>query len=135
MGVALTGIEGVAYSYQSARKTCHAGRLRNPLQTLFSYYDLSLPVMLSALDTGWQAEQLLQPLQKLRAFDKQSRVLHRTLETWFAQNERPVATAKALHIHRNTLDYRLRQIGEVSGLDLAKTDDRLLLYIALQLEH
>ncbi|WP_294359557.1 helix-turn-helix domain-containing protein [Propionivibrio sp.] len=37
-------------------------------------------------------------------------------------------------MHRNTLDYRLRQISELTGLDLANTDDRLLLYVALQLE-
>jgi carbohydrate diacid regulator len=44
-----------------------------------------------------------------------------------------VSTAKALHIHRNTLDYRLQKIAELTGLDLGATDDRLLLYVALQL--
>ncbi len=43
MGVALADIEGVALSYQSARKTSRVGRLRKPTETVFSYYDLSLP--------------------------------------------------------------------------------------------
>ena len=134
MGVALKGIEGVALSYQSARRTFRVGRLRNPEKTLFSFYELSLPVLLSGLDSGWQAEQLRRPLQRLDASGKHNGLLRRTIDVWFAQNGHPVATAKALHIHRNTLDYRLRQIGELTGLDLANTDDRLLLYVALQLE-
>ena len=134
IGVALDGIEGVALSYQSARKTLRVGRSRKPQQSTFSYYDLSLPVLLSGLGSGWQAEQLRQPLQRINAVDKRSGSLRRTLDAWFAHNGHPLATAKALHIHRNTLDYRLRQISELSGLDLANTDDRLLLYVALQLE-
>jgi carbohydrate diacid regulator len=134
LGVALTGVEGIALSYQCARKTMRVGRLRSPHESTFSYYDLSLPVLLSGLGSGWQAEQLRQPLQRLDAFDKRSGALRRTLAVWFAQNTHPVATASALHIHRNTLDYRLRQISEATGLDLANTDDRLLLYVALQFE-
>ena len=134
IGVALDGIEGVALSYQSARKTLRVGRSRKPQQSTFSYYDLSLPVLLSGLGSGWQAEQLRQPLLRINAVDKRSGSLRRTLDAWFAHNGHPLATAKALHIHRNTLDYRLRQISELSGLDLANTDDRLLLYVALQLE-
>ena len=134
IGVALAGIEGVALSYQSARKTLRVGRVRKPQQASFSYYDLSLPVLLSGLGSGWQAEQLRQPLLRINAVDKRSGSLRRTLDTWFAHNGHPLATAKALHIHRNTLDYRLRQISELTGLDLANTDDRLLLYVALQLE-
>ncbi len=134
IGVALDGIEGVAISYQSARKTLRVGRSRKPQQSTFSYYDLSLPVLLSGLGSGWQAEQLRQPLLRINAVDKRSGSLRRTLDAWFAHNGHPLATAKALHIHRNTLDYRLRQISELTGLDLANTDDRLLLYVALQLE-
>ena len=134
IGVALAGIEGVALSYQSARKTLRVGRVRKPQQASFSYYDLSLPVLLSGLGSGWQAEQLRQPLLRINAVDKRSGSLRRTLDTWFAHNGHPLATAKALHIHRNTLDYRLRQISELTGLDLENTDDRLLLYVALQLE-
>lgn len=134
IGVALDGIEGVALSYQSARNTLRVGRLRKPQQATFSYYDLSLPVLLSGLGSGWQAEQLRQPLLRINAVDKRSGSLRRTLDAWFAHNGHPLATAKALHIHRNTLDYRLRQISELTGLDLENTDDRLLLYVALQLE-
>ncbi|MBI3311736.1 MAG: helix-turn-helix domain-containing protein, partial [Serratia liquefaciens] len=43
-------------------------------------------------------------------------------------------TSKALYIHHNTLEYRLNRIAELTGLNLGNFDDRLLLYISLQLD-
>ena len=56
------------------------------------------------------------------------------LNAWLAANGQLYPIAKALYEHRNPLDYRLRQIGEITGLDLENTDDRFLLYVGLQLE-
>lgn len=129
MGIALPGLEGAAVSYQSARSASRLGRLRMPQQQVFSYYDLALPVLLSGLDSGWQAHQLCMPIARL-AGDKSRAMLRATLDTWFAQDENSAATAASLGIHRNTLDYRLRRIGELTGLDLARSEDKLLLYVS-----
>lgn len=129
MGIALPGIEAAAISYQSARTTARLGRGRQPQQDTFSYGELALPVLLSGLDTGWQAQQLRAPLAAL-ADEKNRGMLRRTLDAWFAHDENSAATAAALQIHRNTLDYRLRRIGELAGLDLARNEDRLRLYVA-----
>nr|GEU28571.1 hypothetical protein [Tanacetum cinerariifolium] len=149
VGIALSGIDAVAISYQSARSAARIGRDRgrarhvgnggnggdagNAGQRRYSYYDQALPVLLSGLGAGWQAAQLRQPLQRLRAQDKNKELLQRTLETWFRHDSHLAATADALHIHRNTLDYRLRRIGEITGLDLSKLEDRFLLYVSLLL--
>jgi carbohydrate diacid regulator len=130
MGIALSGIAGVAISYQSARTAARIGRARHPRRSQHSYYGQALPVLLSGLGSGWQAEQLRLPIAKLQAQDKNKELLQRTLETWFAHDGHPAATAEALHIHRNTLDYRLRRIGDITGLDPGKLEDRFLLYIS-----
>ena len=134
MGVALPGLDGAAASYESARQTARIGRSRDSGASVqeFSYLELSLPVLLSGLQDGWQAGQLRQTLAPLQAQDR-SGVLMRTLVAWFRHHSHPLATAKALHIHRNTLDYRLQKIAELTGLNLDETDGRLLLYVALQL--
>lgn len=132
MGVALPGLDGASASYESARQTARVGRARDQAQPLHSYLELSLPVLLSGLQHGWQAGQLRQTLAPLRARDR-SGVLLRTLSAWFRHHSHPTATARALHIHRNTLDYRLQKVAELTGLNLDETDDRLLLYVALQL--
>lgn len=129
MGIALPGIDGAAVSYQSARTAARLGKARDRERTVFSYYDLALPVLLSGLDTGWQAQQLRMPIARLPQ-DKSRAMLRQTLDTWFAHHENAAATAQALGIHRNTLDYRLRRIGELCGLDLGRSEDRLLLYVS-----
>jgi carbohydrate diacid regulator len=132
MGLAATGIEAAAVSYQSAQAAARIGRRRNPGQRQYSYYGLALPVLLSGLDAGWQAVELRRPLARL-ARDRSSAGLLRTLQAWFACDESSAATAAALRIHRNTLDYRLRRIEALTGLDLARSEDRLLLYVSVLL--
>ncbi|WP_420801601.1 helix-turn-helix domain-containing protein [Providencia rettgeri] len=44
-------------------------------------------------------------------------------------------TAKELFIHRNTLDYRLKRISEITKLDLLTIESKVLLYVALQLKN
>ncbi|RZT10316.1 carbohydrate diacid regulator [Duganella sp. CF402] len=127
MGIALQGVEAVATSWHSARTAARVGRRRHPRRHQYSYYDHVLPVLLSGLHTGWQAPQLRAPIEKL---GKNRELLQRTLEAWFAHDGHPAATADALHIHRNTLDYRLRRIGDITGLDLGRLEDRFLLYLS-----
>ncbi|MGI5218477.1 PucR family transcriptional regulator [Nocardia sp. CA-290969] len=43
--------------------------------------------------------------------------LTRTLRTHIANNLNRQRTARTLHIHPNTVDYRLKRIGELTGLD------------------
>ena len=129
MGIAQSGIEGAAVSYGSARTAARVGRARSPQQQVFSYYELALPVLLSSLNTGWQAHELRLPMARL-AQDRSGDMLRQTLDTWFARDENLAATAATLGIHRNTLDYRLRRIGELTGLALARSEDKLLLYVS-----
>lgn len=58
--------------------------------------------------------------------------LLRTLEGYFAALGNLHQAAELLHIHRNTLIYRLRRITEISGLSLKRSEDVLALQIALK---
>jgi sugar diacid utilization regulator len=57
--------------------------------------------------------------------------LVRTVEAYFAHDLDRRSTAGALHVHPNTLDYRLRRIGQLTGLDLARPSGQQLLAAAL----
>lgn len=132
LGGVFAGAEGLARSWQSARATLRAGRRRQPEADVHCYADLTLAVLLAGLAEGWRADELQRPLQRLAAHDRDGQ-LRRTLEAWFAHDMKTAPSAAALHVHRNTLDYRLRRIGELTGLDLARLDDCLLLFIGLAL--
>lgn len=127
------GNDTIARSYQTAKTALEIGKKRLPECRNYYYQDLILPVLLDGLNQDWQAEELLSPLNKLKASDTNG-LLQNTLETWFFNNLHNSNTAKNLFIHRNTLEYRLNNIAKLTGLDLSKFDDRVLLYIALQLD-
>lgn len=132
LGGLFAGAEGLVRSWQSARATLRAGRRRQPDAALHCYADLTLAVLLAGLAEGWRADELRRPLQRLAAHDADGQ-LRRTLEVWFAHDMRTAASAAALHVHRNSVDYRLRRVAELTGLDLARLDDCLLLFIGLAL--
>ena len=58
--------------------------------------------------------------------------LVRTLQTLLSCRLDRNATSAVLHVHRNTLAYRLRRIEELSGLDLSSPRDVACAYVALQ---
>lgn len=97
------------------------------------YADLTLAVLLAGLAEGWRADELQRPLRRLAAHDRDGQ-LRRTLAAWFAHDMKAAPSAAALHVHRNTLDYRLRRIAELTGVNLARLDDCLLLFIGLELD-
>ena len=133
LGHYFPGPGGIARSYLTARASLRVGRLRQPQATAFFYQDMVLPVLLEGLHDSWQAAELARPLAALRAGDARGQ-LRKTLAAWIACDMQPLRTAQRLGIHRNTLDYRFGRIAALTGLDLDKSDDRLLLYVAAQLD-
>ena len=58
-----------------------------------------------------------------------------TLEAYFACNGNLSEAARRLHLHRNSLLYRLERIQEVLHADLEDADTRLALQVALKMRH
>src|SRR5438105_8181937 len=58
--------------------------------------------------------------------------LLKTLEVYLQRHGNLRQSSRDLHIHLNTLHYRLRRIGEVTGVDLKDADARLDLLLALR---
>lgn len=132
LGGYFPGPQGLLRSYRSALATLQVGRQRQSQLAVHCYADLTLPVLLAGLGEGWQADELRRPLERLCEHDRRGQ-LRDTLNAWFAHDMKVAATADALNLHRNTLDYRLGRIAAATGLDLGRLDDCLLLYIGLQL--
>ena len=58
--------------------------------------------------------------------------LLKTLEVYLQRHGNLRQSSRDLHIHLNTLHYRLRRISEVTGVDLKDADARLDLLLALR---
>lgn len=134
LGNYFPGTDGVNRSYSTAKAALTVGKQRMPDKRSYYYQDLILPVLLDSLRGCWQLNELSQPLLKLKAVDNNG-LLRRTLLAWFKYNMNTADAVKSLYIHRNTLDYRLKRISEITGLNLKKFDDYVQLYIALLLDN
>jgi PucR family transcriptional regulator, purine catabolism regulatory protein len=55
-----------------------------------------------------------------------------TLRTWLERGRRTPEAAQALHIHPNTLLYRIRRFEEISGRSLASTESLAEVWLALR---
>ncbi|MCF2533012.1 PucR family transcriptional regulator [Yinghuangia soli] len=71
-------------------------------------------------------------LQRLRQEEGEDGPLAATLAAYLAAAGATDTAAEALHIHPNTMRYRLRRIREVSGLDFADADAMLLAHLRLR---
>jgi purine catabolism regulator len=72
-------------------------------------------------------------LSALAAYDqRQGGELLKTLDSYFAHLGNLRATSEALHVHRNTLLYRLERIKDISGLDLNNAEEHFALWLALR---
>jgi sugar diacid utilization regulator len=56
-----------------------------------------------------------------------------TLACYFRENNSPQRTARALHLHPNTVAYRVRRIQEITGLQLDIYRDRLMAQVAIEI--
>jgi sugar diacid utilization regulator len=70
----------------------------------------------------------LEPLERLGPARGETAI--RTLATYLDCQGSVVATARALHLHRNAVTYRLHRITALLGVDLADPDERLALHLA-----
>lgn len=57
-----------------------------------------------------------------------------TLETYLDAAGKVNITANRLHIHINTLSYRLKRIEEIMQVDLEDMNQRVALYLELKLD-
>ncbi|HAS63056.1 MAG TPA: XRE family transcriptional regulator [Vibrio sp.] len=131
LGDYFAGSDGLSKSYQTAKLTLDT--IGDQDGEVFFYQNHRLPVLLSSLfEESWKVEQLKAPFDLLMQKDTKGTLVN-TLKSYFAQNCDAYQTCQLLHIHRNTLRYRLERIEEITSLNINNLDDQLHLYLALNL--
>ncbi|PSU44665.1 XRE family transcriptional regulator [Photobacterium frigidiphilum] len=132
LGDYFPSLQGLSQSFMTAKATMEASNTINSQQdNVLFYQDHILPVLLNGLkgDT-WRQKQLQMPLVKLQQNDPRG-VLLKTLKAFFVQNCDLAQTCEVLHIHRNTLRYRLEQIEKETSLSFNNISDKTRLYLSL----
>jgi purine catabolism regulator len=130
-----TGPQGVRLSHREAE---HALRISARLQApraVATFADLGLHRLLVAMTQHGEMDDFYrQTAGALVAYDARTGSgLMETLDAFFGCHGSPTDTAQRLHLHRNTVLYRLKRIEEVGGLRLDDPATRLNLHLCLRI--
>ncbi|UZH06605.1 CdaR family transcriptional regulator [Heyndrickxia coagulans] len=93
------------------------------------YEDLLLDLLIEEVSEEARQEYLQKTIAKLQ----EHAGLAETLQAYLANNLSLKETAAQLHVHINTLHYRLKQITEVTGIDPKTAEGIALFYLAVHL--
>ena len=129
------GIEGARTSYHQAQEALALARQVPAWGPVLSFSDLGALRLLCELRDSSELESFCkEQLGSLLAYDQvHGTELVSTLRAFFAHHGNISRTAEALHLHRNSLIYRLERIAQIAGADLQEAEDRFALQLALKL--
>ncbi|MEO8897222.1 MAG: helix-turn-helix domain-containing protein [Candidatus Dormibacter sp.] len=130
-----SGPQGVRQSHREAE---HALRISARLQApraVATFSDLGLHRLLVTMTQHAELDDFYsQTAGSLVAYDDRTGSgLMDTLDAYFHCHGSPTDTAQRLHLHRNTVLYRLRRIEEIGGLQLDDPATRLNLHLCLRI--
>lgn len=128
-----SGLDGIRLSHQDARQALTIGRRLHGPGNVTSFERLGVYRLIYAAEHLPELRTFQdEALGSLTQYDRDHGAdLIRTLEAFFTANCSPKEAAALLHVHRNTVLYRLERIADITGLDLNASDIRLRLHLAL----
>lgn len=121
------------YYYIQSKSALQEGRREKPQQAYYYYLDYYQSNLIHALDSVTSLKSLCHPriLQMWKSNDASQLSLIDTLYSYLLNGRNITTTAAALHIHRNTLLYRLNKIADFLAVDFENLSSELLFYLLL----
>ncbi|TMD23843.1 MAG: hypothetical protein E6I99_04940 [Chloroflexi bacterium] len=132
-GAVRSGATEVASAAREAEQALSMGRRLFGADSATAFSELGLYRLLYALQPLPELRDFRdQALARLRAKDRGG-VLLQTLGAYLATNGSPTDAADRLHLHRNTVLYRLGRLEDLLQVDLRDAEVRLALHLALKI--
>jgi carbohydrate diacid regulator len=130
------GLGGVGHTIDGLRPSLHdaldalaLGTRIDPTAVAHSIDRLRMHQVLTAAGRDARSRLAASTLSELRTL-ADWRELRQTIIAWCECGFRLVDAARALHVHRNTVVYRIAKIERISGRDLHQYADCLTIYLA-----
>jgi sugar diacid utilization regulator len=125
----------IARSYDQARRATQTLRRLGRAGSVTAFEDLGIHRLLLQVPDLEElrafAREVLGPLSD-REHERKSGYLA-TLGCYFRENSSPQRASRLLHVHPNTVAYRIKKIEEITGLRLDDYRDRLIAQVALEI--
>ena len=143
IGTPCSAAADIARSYAEARRALAAGRRmavaagpgRGQAAAICAFADLGIHrLFLRVPDVSDLRSFAQEVLGGLAADGRPADIDYlATLSAYFRENRSPARAAQLLHVHPNTVSYRIRRIEELTGLSFAAHRDRLMAEVAVEI--
>lgn len=129
------GPEQIRRSYAQARRTVETVRRMGRPGRVVAFGDLGIHrLLLQVPDLAELRGFAEDVLGKLSADGSgQSQAYLATLACYFRENSSPQRASRVLHVHANTVSYRIHRVEELTGLDLGNYRERLMAQVAIEI--
>lgn len=137
LNASVSAATGAAFSnnlkacYESATATLEAAKQRSQGPVSAHYEHFPLATLWRSLKPTWQQDQLNQALRPLLSHARSDQYL-KTLRTFISCDGDIQRCAQLLHLHRNSVRYRLKGIEALTGCSPFRQEDLVFLYLALE---
>ncbi|MCM2675651.1 PucR family transcriptional regulator [Alkalicoccobacillus plakortidis] len=124
-------------SFEQANQALHIGKRRKDISRRVFYSDTRVDRVLQAMGEYPELRDVVTDIIKpLYQYDQQRNMdLIGTFTTYHRNQSKVSQTARVLHLHRQSLLYRLRKIESLTQLSLANPDDVFLLELSIRIWH
>src|SRR5438552_336241 len=125
----------IARSYAQAQRTTQTLQRLGRSGTASAFSDLGiLRLLLQVPDLAELRSFAADVLGKLSMHEHEHKSEYlTTLACYFRENNSPHRSSRILHVHPNTVAYRVKRIEEITGLRLDNYSDRLIAQVALEI--
>jgi hypothetical protein len=125
----------IARSYAQAQRTTQTLQRLGRTGAVSAFSDLGiLRLLLQVPDLAELRSFAADVLGKLSMHEHEHKSEYlTTLACYFRENNSPQRASRILHVHPNTVAYRVKRIEEITGLRLDNYSDRLIAQVALEI--
>ena len=110
----------------SVMQTFHIASTLNIRKRILCYHEVALECLLNNIEMTGELDEIIHLLKE----QDTDGVLRETISAYVENNDNYSQICEKLHIHRNTLNYRLAKIEELLNKNPRRAKELILLYIA-----
>ncbi len=127
--------EEIARSYDDARRTVEVARRMGRAGAVVAFDELGIHrLLLQVADPAQLREFAREVFGELYKHPRAAVAEYlTTLGCYFRANNSPQRASRALHVHPNTVTYRVRRVEQITSLDFTNYRDRLMAQVALEI--
>lgn len=123
----ITGTTDVKSAYSKANKASHA--CHTPAKSIMLYDQMNMEIFMDDIPKKMKGEYLLKVFSGC-SLEEMQRWIY-LLDAYYAAEGSIELTAKKLFIHKNTLQYKLKKLEELTGYDVRLPSNSPVFYMAI----